>query len=125
MAFAQLSTPARRDWQNPRFHRQDALGDSGTWKYEYRFERMQSCIQPFSCPFYLPLGFPLGLIMSMHVFSVQHPSSSSKSQLRVLTGYENGGICLWAYFGQPDAVTIEGQGWEALWQVKPHVESGM
>ncbi|KAG9039927.1 ASTRA complex subunit [Tulasnella sp. JGI-2019a] len=67
-----------------------------------------------------------GSIMSLHLMSVPHPSSSSKApQLRVLTAYENGGVCLWAYTKDDDAISIEGRGWEALWQVKAHVESVM
>ncbi|KAG8998146.1 ASTRA complex subunit [Tulasnella sp. JGI-2019a] len=67
-----------------------------------------------------------GSIMSLHLMSVPHPSSSSKApHLRVLTAYENGGVCLWAYTKDDDAISIEGCGWEALWQVKAHVESVM
>ncbi|KAG8877342.1 ASTRA complex subunit [Tulasnella sp. 331] len=65
-----------------------------------------------------------GLIMSLHIMSLSHPSSSKAPQLRILAGYENGGVCLWAYV-KDDDVSIEGRGWHALWQVKAHVESVM
>ncbi|KAG8905552.1 ASTRA complex subunit [Tulasnella sp. 403] len=63
--------------------------------------------------------------MSTHLFTVPHPSQSTTSQLRVLTAYENGGLCLWAHTDAEKKVSVEGIGWQALWQVKVHAESIM
>lgn len=63
--------------------------------------------------------------MSLHLYAVTGTSSNSTQRLRLLVGYENGGVALWSFdetlHGKP--TTVEGNGWEALWQVKAHEES--
>ncbi|KAG9008457.1 ASTRA complex subunit [Tulasnella sp. 427] len=64
-----------------------------------------------------------GSLMSLRLFSIQHPSRSNTSQLRLLTAYENGGLCLWVRMETEKETSVEGRGWEALWQVKVHADA--
>ncbi|KAG8955637.1 ASTRA complex subunit [Tulasnella sp. 424] len=64
-----------------------------------------------------------GSVMSLRLFNVPHPSRSSASQLRVVTAYENGGLCLWARTEVEKETSVQGRGWEALWQMKVHAEA--
>lgn len=69
--------------------------------------------------------------MSLHLFSVSaaslQPSSSDSpaSQIQLLTGYENGSVALWRFTRTDRQTSVEGIGWEAIWNVKLHVESGL
>jgi hypothetical protein len=73
----------------------------------------------------------VGLIMSIHLFAVNaaspQPSSSNSSDLKVqlLSGYENGSVTLWRFTRTDKQTSVEGIGWEAVWSVKLHVESGL
>lgn len=62
--------------------------------------------------------------MSMHLFEAQHPNVSDQQQLRLLCGYENGSVTLFGYTDREHTTSIEGRGWDILWTVKLHVESG-
>ncbi|KAG9050939.1 ASTRA complex subunit [Tulasnella sp. UAMH 9824] len=61
--------------------------------------------------------------MSLRLFTVPHPSRSSVSQLRLLTAYENGGLCLWVRTEIEKETSVEGRGWEASWQTKAHADA--
>ena len=73
--------------------------------------------------------------MSVHIFTEGEPSPSS--QLRLLGAYEIGSVALYRFNPSPgDRVSkkvseygfnasIEGRGWECLWNVRKHVESGL
>jgi len=69
--------------------------------------------------------------MSMHLFTISttafQPSSSKsyESQIQLLCAYENGGVTLWRYTRTDKQTSVEGIGWEAIWSVKLHVESGL
>ena len=63
--------------------------------------------------------------MSIHLFQVAHPSQSATSQVRLLIAYENGGLVLWERLVKAQTVTVGGEGWTSLWQVKAHNEAGM
>ncbi|GLB40474.1 putative WD40 repeats [Lyophyllum shimeji] len=76
-----------------------------------------------------------GIIMSLHLYAVPRErdavlsSSSSVSagtrELRLLCGYESGGVTL-RRFARTDRVTsLEGAGWEVIWDAKLHAESIM
>ncbi|KAI0768148.1 WD-40 repeat-containing protein [Trametes elegans] len=67
----------------------------------------------------------LGIIMSMHLFSVPHPHAAGRARLRLLCGYENGTVTMRGYTREDKEVSIEGIGWESLWSVRLHVESVM
>ena len=67
---------------------------------------------------------PIGIIMSMHLFEAQHENTSGQPQLRLLCSYENGAVMLWGYTNKVKMKSIEGVGWELLWNAKLHVESG-
>lgn len=67
---------------------------------------------------------PIGIIMSMHLYEAQHENASDRSQLRLLCSYENGSVMLWGYSNREKTKSVEGVGWELLWNVKLHVESG-
>jgi len=54
--------------------------------------------------------------MSMHLFR------SDEGQLRILEAFENGSVSLFAYTGATER-SVEGKGWEQLWNFKSHVES--
>ena len=69
-------------------------------------------------------GF-IGIIMSLHLHRTPHPSTSTATELRVLTAFEAGSVECWAFrptHGKPHSV--EGIGWERLWNVRFHAESG-
>ncbi|KAI0779107.1 WD-40 repeat-containing protein [Irpex lacteus] len=68
---------------------------------------------------------PIGIIMSMHLYEAQHENTSDRSQLRLLCSYENGSAMCWGYSNREKAKSVEGVGWELLWNVKLHVESVM
>jgi hypothetical protein len=69
--------------------------------------------------------------MSMHLFTASatalQPSSSKcyESRIQLLCAYENGGVTLWKYTRTDKQTSVEGIGWEAIWSVKLHVESGL
>lgn len=62
--------------------------------------------------------------MSMHLFRTTHPSRSDRQQLRLLCAYENGSVAMWGFTKTDKETSVEGIGWDALWTVKLHVESG-
>lgn len=62
--------------------------------------------------------------MSMHLSSIPHPNVPERARLRLLCGYENGSVTMWGYTRDDKEVSIEGMGWESLWTVRLHVESG-
>jgi len=67
----------------------------------------------------------LGIIMSMHLLPA--PSGAIKLAGRVLsliTSYENGSVKLWRYSNIEKERSIEGVGWDCIWSLKLHVESG-
>ena len=59
--------------------------------------------------------------MSMHLF--QSPQVSANMQLCLLLAYENGSVSL-VVRHEATEKSIEGRGWERVWTVKSHVESG-
>ena len=64
--------------------------------------------------------------MSMHLFPAP-PGGATKSAdraLSLLVSYENGGVKLWRYRNVEKERSIEGVGWECVWSLKLHVESG-
>jgi hypothetical protein len=71
--------------------------------------------------------------MSIHIFSITSISESTSKateNLRLLTAYEDGSVSLWARRGirQPGdqfKKTVQGKGWEALWNRKLHIETGV
>ncbi|TDL25682.1 WD-40 repeat-containing protein [Rickenella mellea] len=65
-----------------------------------------------------------GILMSIHLFDIQHPSASGRRLLRLLSAYENGSVTLWNNPSERET-SVEGRGWEALWTAKRHVESVM
>lgn len=62
--------------------------------------------------------------MSMHLFVYAHPNVSDNRQLRLLCSYENGSVTMFAFTRKGRDTSIEGIGWDTLWTVKLHVESG-
>jgi ASTRA-associated protein 1 len=65
-----------------------------------------------------------GIIMSMHLFYGPPSEQTSRKLLRLLCGYENGSVTLREYRHNVDKPSIDGIGWDVLWTVKLHVESG-
>ena len=62
--------------------------------------------------------------MSLHLFYSSSAAHTSRGQLRLLCAYENGSVTLRGYRHSDDRPSIEGIGWDTLWTVKHHVESG-
>lgn len=62
--------------------------------------------------------------MCMHLLSVPHPHATGSTRLRLLCGYENGSVTMRGYVREDREVSVEGVGWESLWSVRLHVESG-
>lgn len=63
--------------------------------------------------------------MSIHLYEVAHPHIFGQTQLRLLCAYENGGVTAWGYTRSDRETSVEGAGWESIWNVRLHVESGM
>lgn len=74
-----------------------------------------------------------GMIMSLHLFfahqteseSVPSSSKTRVDELRLLCGYENGGVTLRRYAGTDRQMSVDGKGWEVIWYVRLHLESVM
>lgn len=72
-----------------------------------------------------------GIIMSMHLYLASIVSESRPehafptTHLRLLCAYENGSVALWRYTRKDKVKSVEGAGWEAVWNVKLHAESSM
>ncbi|KAG6910081.1 hypothetical protein DXG01_013133 [Tephrocybe rancida] len=67
-----------------------------------------------------------GIIMSLHVFKVaQDTPSSSKAgnELRLLCAYESGSVTLRKYARVDKVTSVEGTGWETIWDTKVHAET--
>jgi len=67
----------------------------------------------------------IGIIMSLHLHRAPHPSTSTATELRILMAFEAGNVECWTFrptHGKPHS--IEGVGWEQLWNVRFHAESG-
>lgn len=62
--------------------------------------------------------------MSMHLLSTSDTNDSTTG-LRLLASYESGSVMMWEYKNTNKPKSIEGIGWERLWTVKLHVESGL
>jgi len=67
-----------------------------------------------------------GIIMSLHLHRAPHPSISTARELRILAAFEAGNVECRA-FRPTDGKShsIEGIGWERLWNVRFHAESVM
>ncbi|KIY49209.1 WD-40 repeat-containing protein [Fistulina hepatica ATCC 64428] len=93
-------------------------------------ERMHAAIgrDPASDP--IPLdgrgNSKTGIIMSLHLFYADRSHQvASIPELRLLVGYEHGGVTLRRYATPEKARSVEGKGWETLWHVNLHAESVM
>ncbi|KAF5389857.1 hypothetical protein D9757_003675 [Collybiopsis confluens] len=72
---------------------------------------------------------PTGIIMSLHIFETKIPSSESSSftlpELRILIAYENGHVALRRHVNSDKPVSVEGKGWEVIWEASLHQEAIM
>ncbi|KAF8623672.1 hypothetical protein AX17_007370 [Amanita inopinata Kibby_2008] len=71
-----------------------------------------------------------GIIMSMHLYLANAEASSSTpawptTDLRLLCAYENGSVILRKYTRPGKLKSVEGAGWETIWNIKRHAESVM
>jgi ASTRA-associated protein 1 len=62
--------------------------------------------------------------MSIHLYEATHPSRAESRQLRVLAAYEDGSVTLYGYTRDDKTTSVEGIGWDKVWETKLHVESG-
>ncbi|KAF8704698.1 WD40 repeat-like protein, partial [Rhizoctonia solani] len=62
--------------------------------------------------------YKTGVVMSLHV-------SQTESYMRVLVGYESGNVTLWIRRLSDSSRSIEGNGWNSVWNVKNHLEAVM
>ena len=60
--------------------------------------------------------------MSLHLFTT--PETGSSDVLQLLCAFENGSVALFRFNNSGQQTSIEGLGWETIWSVKLHVESG-
>ncbi|KAF9805046.1 hypothetical protein IEO21_09207 [Rhodonia placenta] len=91
-------------------------------------QRLHAAIGKAGQPSKLPDGRganPTGIIMSIHLYEVAHPHIFGQTQLRLLCAYENGGVTAWGYTRSDRETSVEGAGWESIWNVRLHVESVM
>ena len=49
---------------------------------------------------------------------------ATNGALSLIASYENGSVKLWRYRDVEKERSIEGVGWECVWSLKLHVESG-
>jgi hypothetical protein len=56
--------------------------------------------------------------MSLHI-------SQTPTHMRVLAAYESGTVVLWMRALSDKPISVEGQGWESVWNIKHHLEAGM
>ncbi|KAL0577938.1 Astra associated protein 1 Asa1 [Marasmius crinis-equi] len=66
-----------------------------------------------------------GIIMSLHLFRTATNDSGTSGHLRLLLAYENGSVALRQYKNVESEVSVEGKGWDLLWDAKLHKESIM
>ena len=52
-------------------------------------------------------------------------ASSESKDLRLLAGYENGGVVLRQFNRIGRETSVEGQGWNVIWKAKLHSETSM
>ena len=68
-----------------------------------------------------------GIIMSMHLYLSEREGVSKTAlpttNLRLLCAYENGSVINWKYTRKEKVKSVEGAGWEKIWNVKLHTES--
>jgi len=63
--------------------------------------------------------------MSLHLHQAPHPSISTATELRILMAFEAGSVECWTFRPTHGKLhSIEGIGWERLWDVRFHAESG-
>lgn len=77
-------------------------------------------------------GMRTGLIMSLHLFRAPPPPegpSARAGDLRLICAYEDGSVALRRFVGsgthtgtEPE-ISVEGRGWEVIWQSRLHVEA--
>ncbi|KAJ3971907.1 WD40-repeat-containing domain protein [Lentinula raphanica] len=65
-----------------------------------------------------------GIIMSLHLFQ-NTSSSTSAPELRILIAYENGSVVLRRYANVDKTTSVEGKGWEVIWEATMHREAIM
>jgi ASTRA-associated protein 1 len=69
--------------------------------------------------------------MSLHLYLSSSESAAPvdgslpTTNLRLLCAYENGSVALWKYTRKDKLKSVEGQGWEMIWNPKLHAESSM
>jgi hypothetical protein len=51
------------------------------------------------------------------------PTSSESKNLRLLAGYENGGVVLRQFNRSQREISVEGHGWDIIWKAKIHAET--
>lgn len=69
----------------------------------------------------------IGIIMSMHLYLSGTESGQGTlptTNLRLLCAYESGSVILWKYTRKEKVKSVQGAGWEMVWNVKLHAESG-
>lgn len=68
--------------------------------------------------------------MSMHFLTSSydskdiHASDISGTSLQLLCSFENGSVTLFRFTRVDKQTSVEGIGWDAIWSVKLHVETG-
>jgi ASTRA-associated protein 1 len=63
--------------------------------------------------------------MSMHLLPARSGARKPEDRaLSLMISYENGSVKLWKYRNVEKERSIEGVGWECIWSLKLHVESG-
>lgn len=62
--------------------------------------------------------------MSLHLFGVVNEPGGSSEELRIICAYESGEVAIRRYTRIDKHTSVEGAGWEVIWNVKLHVESG-
>jgi ASTRA-associated protein 1 len=67
-----------------------------------------------------------GIIMSMHLLPARGSNATTVADraLSLIASYENGSVKLWRYREVDRERSIEGVGWQCVWSLKLHVESG-
>jgi len=63
-----------------------------------------------------------GIVMGIHLYEQAAASTESKD-LRLLAGYESGGVVLRQFNRIGKETSVEGHGWDVIWKAKLHTET--
>jgi hypothetical protein len=61
--------------------------------------------------------------MAVHIFTMASPQQNTHL-LNIIAGYEDGSVALYSRDADQGTKSIEGIGWNLIWRIRDHLESG-